>query len=96
MLRSKKRGAQKENYQSMGIRIKISKRGLIQLALFLTVIGVATLIDLYIENNPVELENLQTSNENQMDDQARVFFVSQANTLAESGGAILPYADRGS
>jgi hypothetical protein len=65
----------------MDIKIKISKKLLLRLAFFVAVIGVATLFDVYFENNPEKLEEIQTESADNTGGQSIVYFVNQTNTF---------------
>lgn len=65
------------------VRIKknISKNLLLRLAFFLAVIGVASLFDVYFENNPEKLQEMQTESANNSGEQSKMYFVNQTNTI---------------
>ena len=65
----------------MDIKIKISKKLLLRLAFFIAVIGVATLFDVYFENNPEKLKVIQTESADNTDRQSIIYFVNQTNTF---------------
>jgi len=65
----------------MDIKIKISKKLLLRLAFFVAVIGVATLFDVYFENNPEKLKVIQTESADNTDRQSIIYFVNQTNTF---------------
>lgn len=55
---------------------KISKKLLLRLALFVAVIGVASLFDVYFENNPDRLEDIQSESADNNAGQSKMYFVS--------------------
>lgn len=55
---------------------KISKKLLLRLALFVAVIGVASLFDFYFENNPDKLENIQRESADNNAGHSKMYFVS--------------------
>jgi len=65
----------------MDIKIEISKKLLLRLAFFVAVIGVATLFDVYFENNPEKLKEIQTESADNTGGQSIVYFVNQTNTF---------------
>lgn len=64
----------------MRIKIKLSKKNVMHLALFIAIIGVASLFDLYFESNPDKLEDIQTESATNTNGQAKMYFVAQINT----------------
>ncbi len=54
---------------------------MLRLALFVAVIGVASMFDVYFENNPESLEDIQSETTNNTDAQRGLYFVSQTNTF---------------
>lgn len=65
----------------MNFKIKISKRLLLHLAIFIAIIGVATIFDTYFENNPETLKNIQTESTDNTGQQSVVYIVAQINTF---------------
>ena len=65
----------------MDIKIEISKKLLLRLAFFVAVIGVATLFDVYFENNPEKLKVIQTESADNTDRQSIIYFVNQTNAF---------------
>ena len=65
----------------MYIKIKISKKLLLRLAFFVAIIGVATLFDVYFENNPEKLKVMQTETSDNKGEQSIMYFVNQTNTF---------------
>ena len=49
----------------MNIKIKLTKKQLLKLALFVAVIGIAHLIDSYLDKNPVHLNEAENSSNSQ-------------------------------
>jgi hypothetical protein len=66
----------------LNIKKNISKNLLLRLALFLAVIGVATLFDVYFENNPEQLGKMQAESADNTAEQGKMYFVSQTNTIS--------------
>ena len=65
----------------MNIKKNISKKLILRLALFIAVIGVATLFDVYFENNPEKLKEMQAESADNTGGQSKIYFVSQVNTI---------------
>ncbi len=65
----------------MNFKIKISKKLLLRLAFFVAIIGVATLFDVYFENNPEKLKVIQTETSDNTGEQSIMYFVNQTNTF---------------
>ena len=65
----------------MDIKKYISKKLLLRLAFFVAIIGVATLFDLYFENNPEKLKVIQTESADNTDVQSIAYFITQTNTF---------------
>ncbi|MDX1286426.1 MAG: hypothetical protein R3182_15525, partial [Draconibacterium sp.] len=61
----------------MDYKINISKKLLLRLAMFLAVIGIAIILDVYLENNPAELEKIQAESESKTADQGKIYLISQ-------------------
>jgi len=59
----------------------ISKKLLVRLALFIAVIGVATLFDVFFESNLERLEEMQTESTGNSREQGKMFFVTQTNSI---------------
>jgi hypothetical protein len=51
------------------------------MALFIAVIGVATLFDVFFESNPDRLEEMQTASTENWGEQGKMYFVSQTNSI---------------
>jgi len=73
--------AEKEEKDRMNIKIKISKKLLVRMAFFIVIIGVATIFDIYFENNPDKLKVIQTESTDNTNEQGVVYFVAQINTF---------------
>lgn len=52
------------------------------MALFVAIIGAAFFLDVYIENNPAELDDIQAQNEAQTKDSGGVYLIAQTGTLS--------------
>ena len=64
------------------IKKNISKNLLLRLALFIVVIGVASMFDVYFENNPERLEDIEAESTADSGEQGKMFFVSQSNSIS--------------
>ena len=60
---------------------KISKKIWMRLAIFVAVIGVATLFDVYFENNSETLKEIEAESTNNTNSQSKIYFVSQTNSF---------------
>lgn len=60
---------------------EISKKLLLRLALFVAVIGVASMLDVYFENNPEKLEDISAESADNLGGLNKMYFVSQVNTI---------------
>lgn len=65
----------------MDIKIKISKKLLLRLAFFVAIIGVATLFDVYFENDNEKLNLIQAESADNTGEQSIMYFVNQTNTF---------------
>ena len=63
----------------MKFKINISKKLVIRLALFVAVIGVATLFDIYFESNQGELNEIQTNSKQTANEHGAICLFSQTN-----------------
>lgn len=63
----------------MNIKIKLTRKQLLRLALFVAVIGVAHLFDSYFDKNPVLLDKAEASANNQHNEPNTVYLVSHLN-----------------
>jgi len=63
-------------------RKKISKKLALKLALFVAVIGLASVFDVYFDKNPGELKEIQSDSKENSKDQHSVYFIGQTNSLA--------------
>lgn len=63
--------------KQLKFRINITKRLLIQTVLFLAIVGTAVVFDVYFENNPTELENIQTESEKHSAEPGGVYLIAQ-------------------
>ena len=71
MLRSKSK--------TVKINVKIPKRLVLQLTLFLGVIAVATVLDIYFDKNSVEIETAENETQKTADEPGKVYLFSQSN-----------------
>ena len=72
----------------MDFKKKISKKVVLKLALFVAVIGLATLFDHFFDKNTAEAKEIQASSSKQNQEHKSIFLISQvanvgAKTLAE-------------
>ncbi len=65
----------------MDIKVKISKKTWLRLAIFVAVIGVATLFDVYLENNPESLKDIQQESADNSRRHAKIYFVGQSSII---------------
>ena len=63
----------------MDIKIKITKKQLLKLALFVVVIGAAALLDSYLDKNPVHFKDESNTSNNQHNETNIVYLYSQFN-----------------
>jgi len=71
----------------MKLKLKISKKRLVQFLLFAVLTGVAFLFDKYFENHPETLDELQTQNEESTGDHGTIYLFTQSNTLSAKTSA---------
>jgi hypothetical protein len=75
----------------MKLKIKITRKLVLQLVLFAALAGIAMLVDYYFENHPGALKEFQASSEEPEKEQGVVYLFSQTNNLiAKSAGAEYP------
>jgi hypothetical protein len=72
----------------MDFKKKISKKVVLKLAVFVAVIGLATLFDFYFDKNDAEVKEIEASSSKENHDQKTILLISQApncgiKTLAE-------------
>lgn len=65
--------------KALNIKKNISKKMVLHLALFIAIIGVASLFDVYFENNPEKAKEMQTESAANSSDRTKMYFVSQTN-----------------
>jgi len=58
-------------------RNKISKKLVVRLLIFVTAIGFASLLDIYLEKNQVKLDEIQASTEQPSEEHSTVYVVNQ-------------------
>jgi len=63
------------------IKKKITKRAILKLAIFVAVIGVASLFDFYFDKNQEELEEIQAQSKKNTNEQNSVYLISQTSTI---------------
>jgi len=63
------------------IKKNITKKLVLRLALFVAVIGVATLFDIYFESDSSILEEIQNESAANSGEQGKMYFVNQTNTI---------------
>ena len=69
------------------IKKNISKKLLLRLAFFLAVIGVASMFDVYFENNPDRLVEMQSESTGNSREQGKMYFVTQTNSIGTKTSA---------
>jgi cell division protein FtsL len=75
-------GRKKEKKNSrMNIKKKISKKLVMQLALFAVVIGIATLFDIYFDNKQVEIEEIEANSSDDEKEPDTILLISQSSNL---------------
>jgi cell division protein FtsL len=65
----------------MNIKKKISKKLVMQLALFAVVIGIATLFDIYFDNKQVEIEEIEANSSDDENETDTILLISQSSNL---------------
>lgn len=65
----------------MNIKQKISKKLVMRLALFVAVIGMASLFDIYFDNNQVKPEESETGSAKKESKQEKIILISQSVNL---------------
>jgi len=65
----------------MDIKKKISKKLILRLAIFIAVIGVASLFDVYFDNHHDQFGETSAESTQDKSEQGKVYFVSQANAI---------------
>jgi cell division protein FtsL len=65
----------------MKIKNKISKKLVMQLALFAAVIGIATLFDIYFDNKQVEIEEIEANSSEDEKEHDTILLISQSTNL---------------
>jgi hypothetical protein len=73
--------------KELKIKRNISKILLVRLALFVAVIGVATLFDIFFESNSGRLEEMQTESTGNSGEQGKMYFVTQTNSIGAKTSA---------
>ena len=63
----------------MKIKINISRKLIIRLVLFAAVIGFASLLDNYLEKNPVQIKQLDTGSNHSASEHGTIYLFTQAN-----------------
>ena len=62
----------------MKSKIKISKKLIIRLVLFATVLGFASLLDTYLEKNPVQIDQPDTKSNHSAEEHGTIYLFTQA------------------
>jgi hypothetical protein len=65
----------------LNIKIKISKKLVLRIALFAVVIGLATIFDIYFESNRNDLDEIQTDSKQPAHEHGTIYLFNQANTF---------------
>lgn len=63
----------------MNIKIKLTKKQLLNLALFVAIVGAAALFDSYLDKNPVQIDEIGTGSNEQHNEPNTVYLHSQFN-----------------
>ncbi|MCD6354280.1 MAG: hypothetical protein J7L95_01915 [Prolixibacteraceae bacterium] len=63
----------------MKFKIKISKKLIVRLALFVAVIGAANLLDIYFENHPLDIKQAQSKQGHSTNENGTIYFFTQVN-----------------
>jgi len=71
----------------MKFNLKISKKRVMQLLLFMALTGIAFLFDQYFENHPGSLRELQTQSEESAADHGTIYLFAQSNSLSAKTSA---------
>lgn len=66
----------------MKIKLKISKKQVLHLALFLGIIAAANALDIYFDKNPVDIKTAENESGETAEKPGKVYLFSQANTTA--------------
>ena len=66
----------------MDFKIDITKRLLVRLAMVLVLVSAAVLFDVYVDDNPVEFEKIQTESKEHSTDQSSLCFIAQTSSLS--------------
>jgi len=64
------------------IKVNITKKVAIQIALFLAIIGAAVLLDVYFEKSPAEFANIHTESEEETTEHGSVYLISQSSSVS--------------
>jgi hypothetical protein len=64
------------------LKINITKRLLVQMAIISAIVGAAVLFDVYFENNPAELKNIQTESEKQGTETDGLYIIAQTGATS--------------
>lgn len=63
----------------MKVKINISKKLIIRLVLFAIAIGFASLLDSYLERNPVQIKQIDTGSNHSANEHGTIYLFTQAN-----------------
>lgn len=66
----------------MNFKFKISKKFIVRLVFFAALVSVAVLFDIYFENHPGTLNELQAESEGANDEHGTIYLFSQANNVS--------------
>ena len=65
----------------MDFKSKISKKVIVKLAVFVAVIGLATLFDHYFDKNSAEAKEIETRSSKENQEQKTLVFISQSTNI---------------
>jgi hypothetical protein len=66
--------------KALKVKINISKKLLVRLAIFVALIGAAVTLDAYFEKNPANIDNIQAGDNNQNSGQGEVYVLAQTSS----------------
>lgn len=64
------------------LKIDITKRILVRIAMTLAIVGAAVLFDVYFENDLDELENIQTESKEHSTEKGSIYIIAQSSTIS--------------
>jgi hypothetical protein len=63
------------------VKINISKRLIIRLVLFAAIVGFTSLLDNYLEKNPVQIDKMDTGSNHSANEHGTIYLFTQATTF---------------